>query len=143
MIHDDQITAPADIAATIRARQEADLLLLRLLSDREGSEQRFAEAGKNDPVKNVTGVSALDRAIARTRDMIRRLNQRISRLDTFAPRPVTVPSNLSANGTHGDGHAAHAARDANDANGATEIRIRLRGRRIGPERSLSASMRSR
>lgn len=55
-------------AATLRT--QADALLQRLLADRETSEQRLAAAGKRDPLKTVTGSTALERAILATRGMI-------------------------------------------------------------------------
>ena len=58
------------IRMAARARDEADSLLVRLIIDRQFSEQRYAAAGKSDPIKNLTGTSAMDRAIESTRVMI-------------------------------------------------------------------------
>ena len=55
----------------IGVRDQADALLDRLLAERTRTERRLAEAGRTDPLKLVTGRSAIDNAIAATREMIR------------------------------------------------------------------------
>lgn len=52
-------------------RDQADALLDKLIDERTRSERRLAEAGRTDPLKLVTGRSAIDNAIAATREMIR------------------------------------------------------------------------
>ena len=78
------------IATTLEAREQAEEVLQRLLVDRRLSEQRFEEAGKRDPLKDLTGTSALDRAIQSTRQMIEHLDELIAGLEASLP---------SANGT--------------------------------------------
>ena len=63
---------------TLSMRQQANELLKRLLADRDQSEQRHAETGKRDPMKSVTGRSALDNAILATRDLILRLDELVA-----------------------------------------------------------------
>jgi hypothetical protein len=70
-----QIALRSTQIETVRMRQQAHALLARLLSDREQSEQRQAETGRRDPLKFVTGRSALDNAIATTRELIVRLDE--------------------------------------------------------------------
>lgn len=51
-------------------RRQADGLLLRLLENRESIEQRIHEAGRCDPLKSITGRSAMDNVIDDMREMI-------------------------------------------------------------------------
>ena len=55
----------------MRVHDEARALLSRLVVERDRSERRRAEAGRPDPMKFITGRSALDNAIERTREMVR------------------------------------------------------------------------
>ncbi len=55
----------------VGVRDQADALLDKLIAERTRSEHRLAEAGRTDPLKLVTGRSAIDNAIAATREMIR------------------------------------------------------------------------
>jgi hypothetical protein len=65
-------TAEADASA---AREEALMLLRRLEADRAESEARLVELGRTDPIKDVTGKSALDRAIDEARAMVAALDE--------------------------------------------------------------------
>jgi len=69
-----------------QARGEADLVLIRLIENRTATEQRCADAGRPDPLKSLTGSSALDRAIDATRDIIHRMDDLLHELRTDAPR---------------------------------------------------------
>ncbi len=62
-------TGPAGV------RDQADALLDKLIAERTRSEHRLAEAGRTDPLKLVTGRSAIDNAIAATREMIRDVDE--------------------------------------------------------------------
>lgn len=75
------LTRGSTIEAAV-LRQQADGLLKRLLADRELSEQRLAASGKRDPIKTVTGVTALERAIASTRSMIADMDLLLADLDS-------------------------------------------------------------
>ena len=88
----DHSAADDRIRTAAEARDQAESLLRRLLADRERSEERFAEAGKRDPVTYVTGTRALECAIAATRAMIRHLDELIVELET----EVTTPAELTA-----------------------------------------------
>ncbi len=55
----------------VGVRDQADALLDKLIAERTRSERRLAEAGRTDPFKMITGRSAIDNAIAATREMIR------------------------------------------------------------------------
>jgi hypothetical protein len=87
----DQTAADERIRGLVETRDQAGRLLCRLLGDRERSEERFAEAGKRDPVTYVTGTSALERAIASTREMIRHLDETIAELESDAAAPSARP----------------------------------------------------
>ena len=67
------------------ARRTADALLNHLLDARESSEQREVESGHCDPLRTVTGMTALDNAIRATHDMIGSIDQATRELaDTAA-----------------------------------------------------------
>ena len=66
-------------------RDQADALLARLIKDRAICEQRLAEKGQADPIKVVTGQSAIDNAIAETRAVIRNVDKLQSN------SPVAIP----------------------------------------------------
>lgn len=51
-------------------RRQAGALLDRLVSSREATEQHSAETGRPDPMKQVTGSTALDGAISMTRKIV-------------------------------------------------------------------------
>ena len=57
----------------VRVHAEARALLSRLVLERDRSERRRAEAGQPDPMKFITGRSALDNAVERTCEMVRRV----------------------------------------------------------------------
>ncbi len=70
-------------------RDQADALLARLIKDRAMCEQRLAEKGQSDPIKVVTGQSAIDKAIAETRAVIRNVDKLQSQ--THKPIPeITI-----------------------------------------------------
>ena len=69
------------LSEAAQLRRQAGDLLARLIDDRESSEQRLAAAGKRDPIKTVTGVTALERAILATREMIADMDMLLAELD--------------------------------------------------------------
>ena len=60
---------------TLLMKRQAEELLERLQADRDCIEQRLVETGKRDPIRTVTGQTALDSAIASARQMISHLDQ--------------------------------------------------------------------
>jgi len=66
--------SPATLPDAAQLRQQASNLLNRLVADRDACEQRAAEAGRRDPIKSITGRTALDGAIASTRAMIEQMD---------------------------------------------------------------------
>lgn len=54
--------------------EEAIRVLQSLRIDREAVEAKLKESGREDPIRTVTGTSALDSAIERTEELIRRLH---------------------------------------------------------------------
>lgn len=72
-----------------RLREHAVEVLRRLIDEREQFKRRLEESGKRDPMTVITGHSAVDAAIARTRSMIsdmdsllRQMNADLSALDS-------------------------------------------------------------
>ena len=59
-------------------------MLVKLIRDRAISEQRLAEKGQSDPIKVVTGRSAIDKAIAETRAVI----DNVDKLQSNSPEPT-------------------------------------------------------
>lgn len=70
-----------DEARIHRLRWQAEELLTRLYESRQRSEQRALEMGQRDPIKSITGHSALDSAISATRGMIDKMDELLSELD--------------------------------------------------------------
>ena len=64
---------PDPIVDTARIRGQASDIFHRLVVERDRSEQRLARAGAADPIKLITGCSALENALAATRELMRRL----------------------------------------------------------------------
>jgi hypothetical protein len=84
-------------------RRCAQKLLGQLRIDRALAEQRWAEAGRSDPIKSVTGRSAMDNAVCHTERMIHVLEDLPAEIDgqggdprgsarTTTPVPVAARS---------------------------------------------------
>ncbi len=69
-----------EVKLVTRGREEAGVLLETLLVERGRCEERLAASGRDDPLKTLTGLSAFDRAIARTREMMRRMDDLLREL---------------------------------------------------------------
>jgi hypothetical protein len=67
------------------ARDTAESLLQRLLGAKAESEKRLGELRQVDPIKKVTGRSAMDNAICSTQRMIETLNRSIAQLGRDLP----------------------------------------------------------
>jgi hypothetical protein len=87
------------LAEASQLREQVGGLLNRLIADRDMSEKRQAEAGKRDPMKFVTGRTALDNAIDATREMMGRMDMLLGEMhDGFddanvnAVKPSVRPS---------------------------------------------------
>ena len=76
-------------------RQQVRDLLNQLLDHREQSEARFAEIGQVDPIKSVTGRSAMDNAIDLTRQLLQDLDSHAT-ASSDAPAIKTRMLNHSA-----------------------------------------------
>lgn len=73
-------------------RKQADDLLHRLVENREAIERRIEAAGRTDPLKSITGRSALDDAIEITRDLIARADGVLGQPNGAAPANGTARS---------------------------------------------------
>jgi hypothetical protein len=97
-IHPPLTSGARTQASTLR--RQADDLLQRLMADRETSEQRLAVSGKRDPLKTVTGSTAIERAIQDTRGMIAEMDLMLAGIEggaaadarESAPVPVMRPA---------------------------------------------------
>ncbi len=69
-----------EVKLVTRGREEAGVLLETLLVERGRCEERLAASGRDDPLKTLTGLSAFDRAIARTREMMQRMDDLLREL---------------------------------------------------------------
>jgi hypothetical protein len=91
-LHEAAETAPQDaVRCAVEMRREAELMMVRLLCDRQRSEQHDAELGRPDPMKDLTGCSAFDRAVTAIEAMIEQLDAIIARRSngkSRAPAPV-------------------------------------------------------
>lgn len=82
------------VAEATRLRKQASELLERLVADRDQSEKRCAESGKRDPMKFITGRTALENAIASTREMIVNMDNLLVRMQgelDGAEAPASTP----------------------------------------------------
>jgi len=68
------------LAEAQKLRQQAGELLNRLIADRDACERRAADTGKRDPMKFITGRTALESAITTARDMILQMDSLLSNL---------------------------------------------------------------
>jgi len=68
-------TIPTDATGIEEIRTNARHLLSRMLSDRAEIEERLKESGRIDPVRVVTGRSALDATIHATQRMLAMLDR--------------------------------------------------------------------
>lgn len=71
-------SAGADVDEAIRMRDRARELLARLLRDRDTLETALSGTGRCDHLKQVTGRSALDNAIAATQRVIEAIDRAVS-----------------------------------------------------------------
>jgi hypothetical protein len=76
-----------------KLRQQAGELLNRLIADRDACERRAADTGKRDPMKFITGRTALENAITTARDLIGQMDSLLSNLQGEAaelspPKPM-------------------------------------------------------
>ena len=62
-------------------RDHAADVLRRLIKEREHFKRRMEESGKRDPMTVVTGKSAVEAAIQRTRDMIAEMDELLLRMN--------------------------------------------------------------
>lgn len=83
------------LAEAIRLREQAGELLNRLVADRDASERRAADSGKRDPMKCITGRTALENAISTAREMIGQMDSLLANLQDdvaqslpAAPKPL-------------------------------------------------------
>ncbi len=124
------LTCTATDAVTLR--QQAADLLGRLLADREAAERRLAENGRRDPIRAVTGATALERAIASTRDMIAQMDLLLGAVNSG----IKATEHAASDQSHADGHDALTTKPLPfvPAN-----RPRSRGMLPGRQRSVAAT----
>lgn len=65
---------------SVQARRQAEELLRGLLEAKSQTETYLTEIGREDPVKKLTGKSAIDNAIASTRRMIDTLDRAVDQV---------------------------------------------------------------
>ena len=83
--------APHITKAAIEARAEAQLVLRRLLSDQRRCQRLRRERGTGDMLASLTGASALDVAIERTRALVDDLDKLVQGLEGETPRSSMEP----------------------------------------------------
>ena len=74
-------------------RRRADELLQRLKINRNTIEQRIGDSGRHDPIKFITGKSAMDNAISTTHMLI-------THMDKLLQEPADYSNGTGDNGTH-------------------------------------------
>jgi hypothetical protein len=89
--HYDQRT----LSNAARLREHANDVLRQLIQEREHFRRRLEETGKRDPMTVITGRSAVDAAIARTRSMIAEMDKLLVQmnreLDDFESSRLAQP----------------------------------------------------
>jgi len=80
---DPQLTQQT-VDLAVETRTQAGLLLRKLQIDRARSEKRCSEFGLRDPVKDLTGLSAIERAIVETKEAVTRMDELINDLGGIA-----------------------------------------------------------
>ncbi len=80
------------LTETARVRDEAHGLLNQLVLERNRSERLLAGAGRPDPIKSVTGRSAMDHAVDETREVIRRVDGLLARERSTMKHPEATTS---------------------------------------------------
>jgi hypothetical protein len=77
-------TQPPQLTETVRVRDQAHLLLCHLEASRRMSQRRCIDSGQRDPIATVTGRSAVEAAIATTRQMIACMDDLLEELHLHA-----------------------------------------------------------
>jgi len=98
----DALTTKHDmLLETATRRDEAEALLRVLMEARESSERNLASIGQPDLVKEVTGRSSIDNAIASTKRLIESFNRVLADLrDGLEPEDAELLAEIRAqNGT--------------------------------------------
>jgi hypothetical protein len=62
-------------------RLQADRLLQRLERERDRVERRRVALGKRDPIKDITGATAMDRAVGEARAIVQQLDSMLTSMD--------------------------------------------------------------
>ena len=91
----DPAAAQEAIDLVIETRRQAGCLLSKLQLDRQKSERRCLEFGFQDPIKDLTGLSAIERAIVETKHAVHRMDELICELQGGA---FHLNGNQSING---------------------------------------------
>lgn len=89
----DTITTNALLIETKLMRRRAGELLQRLEINRSTIEQRIGDLGRHDPMKFITGKSAMDNAISTTHILI-------TNVDQMLQEPAATSNGTGDNGTH-------------------------------------------
>ena len=81
-------------------RQHASTLLDELRAAQAASDQRLADVGRVDPMKSVTGQSALDRAIEETERLIASLDEPVRSRRSSIARVMVEPNLTGSRSWH-------------------------------------------
>ena len=89
----DTITTNTVMVETKLIRRRASELLQRLKINRNTIEQRIGDSGRHDPLKFITGKSAMDNAISTTHTLI-------THMDKLLQEPADYSSGKGDNGDY-------------------------------------------
>ena len=89
----ETITKNTVLIETKLMRQRTGELLQRLKINRNTIEQRFCDSGRHDPMKFITGKSAMDNAISSTHMLI-------THMDKLLQEPADYSNGTGDYGTH-------------------------------------------
>lgn len=86
--HQEHNLGPEALREAQAAHADAGRVLARLIRDRLLAEARMNETGRRDPLRQVTGASALDRAVVATQSIVDRLELLLLESAGASPDPV-------------------------------------------------------
>jgi len=73
-----------------RLRQDAQRLLSALMRERVRSQERLKELGRRDPIREVTGQGAMDRAVTEARSLLAHLDSMVEQAQPSRREPALI-----------------------------------------------------
>jgi regulator of protease activity HflC (stomatin/prohibitin superfamily) len=71
----ENLQSEEELARYLKIRRQAESLLERLMHNRTQTEESLGNRGARDPMRSITGRSAIDQAIDNTQEILRNLDR--------------------------------------------------------------------